>query len=164
MSLPPMPPDAPVERTSSELNCAPATTSIEPVLLELLAPMPTAWLNLCEPVQVGAMLSSILVNDHFAPAVNRNSALLPEAQDAAEVPSWARTTVRLSVLRAVTFTISHDDSMPGCVSVNMKKSPPVGLGNNAPVPAASGSVVADEFTDDASVLCALLAKSCAMVS
>lgn len=101
---------------------------------------------------------------HKTPAVIRNSTLLPDAHDAADVPSIARSTVNVSPLRRTQRTISQDVSLPAWVKVAMKKSPPLGDGKRAPSPVANVSVVVDVFTDDASVLCALLAKSCAMVS
>ena len=75
------------------------------------------------PPVTGIMSSSVAL-------VTRSSTLSPARKAIAVVPSCARTMVNVSVLRAVTLTISMFPDVS--IKVTLNQSPAVGLGNKAP--------------------------------
>jgi len=80
----------------------------------------------------------------------------------AVVPSWPRTTVKVSPERAVQIHISYREGVDTLFNVTLKPCPVEGLGKREPVPEATVIDVAVLVMDDASVVFALLAKSVIM--
>ena len=64
----------------------------------------------------------------------------------------------MSVPESVALTISEIDGLPFLLIVAMKSCPAPGLGNSAPVPPTTASVVDELVIGDASVVTGLFAK------